>query len=281
MEQTPTTERITFDAAELQLPHHVVQWIANFDYVIVGEFHGSNEIPRLFGNIVSRVAEIRGAAMAGLEFPCADEEFLTAFSSSFDEHELAQISGFRNRSDDGRSSNAMFSLVERLVRTAGVRVFAFDADMTDSSITESERDAAMCANTFFQKRKNPRKTTNDGVPPNAPALILCGNIHSDKREGSFFDPAFRSLAWQLNEHAKANGETCLSISVEFGSGQTWCKTSKDCQPPVTWDFCEDPEEPDAKRGADAYFVRAADVSTNGHDAVIYIPQVTASPPYRD
>ena len=258
MANLPLTERIPIDAAEFKLPHHVLHWIANFDYVLLGEMHGSNEIPRLFGNIVCAVAQLKGVVLTGLEFPASEQENLQAYATSLDESLLASMSGFRNRSDDGRSSKAMFSLIAQLAKTAGVRVFAFDAD---TSADEAERDAIMSANIISKKQSQ-----------SSPTFILCGNIHSDKREGAFFDLAFRSMASHLNKHARANDETCLSILADFGGGQTWSKTSRDSQPPANWSFSDNAHP-------DAYFMRLEDVSANGHDAVIYVPTLTASPPY--
>ncbi|HEY1551246.1 MAG TPA: hypothetical protein VGG28_25630 [Kofleriaceae bacterium] len=111
--------------------------------VIVGELHGTREIPAAFDQL-ARTATCE--LVVGLEIP-RDEP------SWFWTREI----------QDGRSSEAIAMLIESL-RARGVRVVAFDADES----TWDQREHAMAE----------RLLATRAAHPHAALLVLTGNLHA-------------------------------------------------------------------------------------------------------
>ena len=84
-------------------------------YVIFGELHGTTESPALFGDLVCAAAE-KGPVVIALEMPREDQPLLDAYLASRGDASARKTllgSPFWS-SGDGRSSEAMLVLIERL-----------------------------------------------------------------------------------------------------------------------------------------------------------------------
>ena len=89
-------------------------------YVIVGERHGTKEIPAFFGDLVCHVSEL-GPVVVGLEIEAHQQASLEAYLQS-DGGPAARAVLLREdhwRNGDGRASGAMFALIERLRQLRG------------------------------------------------------------------------------------------------------------------------------------------------------------------
>lgn len=140
--------------------------------VIFGEIHGTKEIPRFIGSVVCEVSRL-GPVVLGLEMP-GDDHSLDAFLAS-DGGTMARrtlLSGpfWRRQSQDGRSSLAMFELIDqmRTLRAGGreIEVLPFDAETTG----DTTRDQLM-AMAIAQKRR---------LSPDSRFILLMGNLHARK-----------------------------------------------------------------------------------------------------
>ena len=154
--------------------------------VVVGEVHGTREIPRAFDQL-ARTATCE--LIVGLELP--RDEPLTSFTTPFWTRDV----------QDGRSSEAMAELIESL-QARGVRIIAFDVDGSETV----ERDEAMSEPLIAARREHPR----------AALLVLAGNLHA-RLVGWSQLPGYVWLA----EHLARAIPNVVAINAIHDGGTAW------------------------------------------------------------
>lgn len=156
-------------------------------YFIVGELHGTAEIPVLFGDLVCQAAA-GGPVTVGLEMAAESQAALDAWLTS-DGGPDARAALLRDRFwrfGDGRASEAMLGLLERLrsMKAAGapIRLLAFVPAVAPAA-TQTPYERAMAANWA--------RALADA--PGTRLLVLVGNIHSRVAPFRDFEPAAMHL----------------------------------------------------------------------------------------
>lgn len=94
-------------------------------YVVLGEHHGTSEMPAMAAELVCEAARDGAQVLVALEFPRYEEASLQAFvAGALDGAAMLEHSRFWQRNNDGRASAAMFSMLERLraLRQAGLNI---------------------------------------------------------------------------------------------------------------------------------------------------------------
>ncbi len=158
-------------------------------FVLVGEMHGTNETPAVFGDLVCSASETKRTIIAGLEV--RDQQALNRFMDSKNRETSVKelLSTDEWKGTDGRASSAMLVLLERLrsLKADGLlsRVIAFSASGGSAAQDEEAMSSAFL-----------RASTAN---PDAVVIVLTGNVHASKQElaevgsyrlmGSFLPPA--------------------------------------------------------------------------------------------
>jgi hypothetical protein len=158
-------------------------------FVLVGEMHGTNETPVVFGDLVCSASETKRTIIAGLEV--RDQQALNRFMDSRNRETSVKelLSTDEWKGTDGRASSAMLVLLERLrsLKADGLlsRVIAFSASGGSAAQDEEAMSSALL-----------RASTAN---PDAVVIVLTGNVHASKQElaevgsyrlmGSFLPPA--------------------------------------------------------------------------------------------
>ncbi|MGN2246055.1 hypothetical protein ACFWZ3_05105 [Frateuria sp. GZRR35] len=148
--------------------------------VIVGEVHGSNEVPALVGALVEQAAEERPVRL-GLEMPSAMQATLDSYLRSSggadDRANLLRASFWKGR--DGRSSKAMLQLIDRVraLRAQGtdVDVFAMVPDYPDEQTIKAAGGFALFDDTGMAEHI---RHELDGLAPDGLVIAYMGNYHS-------------------------------------------------------------------------------------------------------
>lgn len=187
-------------------------------FLIVGEMHGTNETPQLIGDLACNLSSSRSVTV-GLEFNAADTSTLSRYlqSNGGDDarRALLRMSVWSQPFADGRGSQAMFALIERLrrFRSAGgkVQIASFQPDDV-GSMDQHYYELAMARNWAR-------------IADNAPddlILLLVGNVHVTKSlpESYPFAPAA--------SHLRAS-ET-ITLRPEPEGGSAWNCQSDGCGP---------------------------------------------------
>jgi len=237
--------------------------------VLVGELHGTSEIPAAFGRLVCRAAAERPGetVLAGLEVLSSSQAAIDAFLASDGGAAAARAllaqEFWKREYQDGRSSKAMFSLLDeiRRLRKAGLRieVLALDTEHYDSP---GDRDATMAASLVEAIEK---------VRP-AQTLVLVGNVHSRTLNGYPWDA--KAAYVPLGALLRARYDDLVALDAKNSGGSAWICTSAAAQD------CGAREQ--GAREMSGPFPRIAmdpaAAPRTGHDGALFIGPVTASPP---
>ncbi len=155
--------------------------------LIVGELHGTAEIPALFGDLVCAAAKL-GPVVVGLEMPEGSQAALDAWlvSDGGGEARAAFLRDGFWRFGDGRASEAMLALLERVrklrLSSRSIRLLAF-VPSAGSTTTQTPYERAMAANW--------RRALD--MVPGSRLLVLVGSVHSRIDRYRDFEPAAMHL----------------------------------------------------------------------------------------
>jgi hypothetical protein len=185
-------------------------------WLFIGEYHGSNETPAAFRDLVcDAIAQGKHVTIA-LERPMSEQaaldNILTAKDLATAQESLLRLPGWKEVLD-GRASEAMLRLLVSLRELRrlqpGLKVVAFDAPYTGTA--PGARDEALG---HALLSLSPAK-------PNDLVLILTGNLHSLQASKRGYDLAAMYLP----------PKEILSLEVTDRGGETWSESTTDgCGP---------------------------------------------------
>lgn len=238
-------------------------------FVLVGEIHGTREIPAVFGDLVCHAAA-RGRGrtiLVGLEIPSSEQAAVDAFLAGEGDAPATLLAQefWRREYQDGRSSQAMLDLLAELrrQRKAGLKVVVrgLDPERYDSA---SGRDAAMAASL----------TEAIAVVRPAQAFVLTGNVHTRTLNGYPWDAnaAYVPLGALLRERY---GEL-IALDVVTSGGSAWTCTSSaaaDCG-------ARDLRNRETTGPAPRISLDPASTPRDGYSGALFAGAVTASSPAR-
>ncbi|MFT3700552.1 MAG: hypothetical protein QM831_45835 [Kofleriaceae bacterium] len=170
--------------------------------MIVGELHGTREIPAAFGTLVAAAKH----PIVGLEISRADQPKLDAYlASNGDAAAKAALLEGRWAYPDGRSSEAMLALIDQL-RVAHVPIVAFD--IADDLDDENVREKTMTEPLLAARRAHPE----------AALFVLTGSFHAA------LAPIGDSNIQRMAQRLKNDIPDLRSLAIDWMSGSTWICT---------------------------------------------------------
>jgi RND family efflux transporter MFP subunit len=220
--------------------------------VLLGELHGTREIPLLAGALACRAAHRGLRVQLGLELPSADAHALQSFLQG-EPAPLLAAPRWTSAEQDGRTSEAMLVLLEQLraLRAQGLQVepFFFDpGPHPDWNV----RDQHMAEAVLARARSDPQ----------ALVLVLTGDLHARTVPGLPWD----SQALPMGVHLRQARPDTVSLLVRHGGGSAWI-----CKPECA--AAQVGGEPEPGRGLSRWPTDA-----RGHDGAYAVDVITASPP---
>jgi hypothetical protein len=246
------------------------QLLAAPSVLLFGEVHGTTELPALFGELVCQVSASR-PVMVGLEVHGSERTRVTTFldSSGGASDRAALLAGpfWTSRYQDGRRSEAMFGLLERLrvLRRAGaaVEVALFDVEEPEYGPDRDERMARNLIDAIAAHR-------GDTV------MAYMGNLHARTAVGAPWNPEARFLGWYL----RGAGVTFKSFDYASPAGTAWVCMMKEGSDreqvcgPGSWG---ESRPPPVGTGITLF----PEPSPKGFDGIFSVTKLTASPPAKD
>lgn len=213
------------DAGIAQAADAVVRQADGHRLLILGELHGTREIPLLVGDVVERLSRTQPVLLA-LEVPAAEQPTLDAAlatrSPAAARRMLLARDWWQTRDmrHDGRRSLDMLDLVERMrrLRQAGrsVHLLAYDVGVDESRPDPSWRDGVMAQ----------RVRAAYAAAPDRRVVMLTGNFHAFLRipEGMTLPAPITTAGMRLADLAPAS----IRIGAERGEGW-FCARKGDCR----------------------------------------------------
>jgi hypothetical protein len=241
--------------------------------VLLGELHGTREIPALVGTLACHAASTAPVVVA-LEVPREEQPALDAYLDSNGDTEareaLTQGTFWRRPYQDGRSSRAVVELVERLRvwrQRDGLPLSVLAYDVPGQG---NARSGALARRLLWGRKRTPEATL----------LVLVGNVQARVVRGVEWDAELRPLGWHLTRE----GLPVKALDARFRGGTAWtCRLTPDGSIPCGEAPAIPPRGMVGERGM-AYqgarpFVQLLDAEgREGYHGVFYVGSLYASPP---
>lgn len=196
------------DAYRTWFSDKLVEQILPVDVVLVGEMHGSSEMPEFALDIAKNHKRAGNKVTLALEIPANYQPIIDVAIKEKSLEKLAGSEFFRSDFPDGRSSFAMALLVKAAAEF-DIGVLCFDR-ATD--VSTPDRDLTMAENIAAFRIAHPEHKL----------VVLAGNYHS-RTEDKVADPAFTPMGYYLSHLAKdaIPREKILNIMARAQRGSYW------------------------------------------------------------
>jgi hypothetical protein len=191
----------------------------NIRWIVLGEMHGTNEMPEIFADAACLTAEVSPTVVA-LELPEIDQPRIDAYLESDGgptaKKAFLEAHIWNSRAKDGRSSEAVFRLFEQLHRWYKVgkvrAVIAFQPVRLKEPSTSAEYERAMAD--LIEKN----------TPKGFRALVLVGNVHARRTKVDFGPEPYLAMAG----HLPSRNTLSLDISSNGVSSAWACRGPGQC-----------------------------------------------------
>lgn len=182
--------------------------------LLFGEKHGTQEIPIFIADVVCLAAMERIPVTLGLEIPYEEQasidRFLSSQGEAADKAQLTEGAFWHPEMQDGRSSAAMFELIEqlRLLQKSGskVRIVAYDSKPGTRS---PERDQIMAQNLTAAITRNRKNLF----------IVLSGNLHTRLTRGNQWNKEYESMGYLLTKSIEKS--RLFSFNAAHEGGEAW------------------------------------------------------------
>ncbi len=239
--------------------------------LLVGEMHGTAQVPELVGRMVCHAADAHNATVIlGLELASDNQQAVDAFlmGDGGDESVVALLEAphFASSTKDGRNSAAMVNLLVslRVWRAAGGRIIVvcFDAP-AGRGTSAAARDEIMASTLLAAHRDRPMSTL----------VVLSGNIHNRTVPGVPWDASFVPMGAHLRQAFPA----LVSLDFRSAGGTFWaCMGS-----PNGESTCGIHQGKGTDRGSNPFVELHGERDERGFDGVLYVGRTSASEPAVD
>ena len=226
--------------------------LAEGHVVVLGEFHGIQQSQRAVEDVLCQALLLSREVVLALEIPEEETERLDAFLAGGGREELLTGDFWRRDYQDGRSSQAMFELIERVraMQTAGRSVSVV---LMDSVSPGADRDNFMAGRVMIAHKRSPQ----------AVVVVLVGNIHARAK---------LSLPRSMAHRLKKAGVPLHTVRLEYGEGTAWaCDIGGG-------ETCGEHHLPSREKGPPRPFEAEEDPSASGFEGRLYLGPMEASPP---
>lgn len=228
--------------------------------IVVGEFHGTVEVPAAFLGVVCEAAQ-RGPVTVGLEMSEADRPLFDQFMASPDEAAARRVLRYgdfgRADRDDGRHSQAMLDMMLGFwrLRAAGHDIALHPFVPLMSRIQQRDQAWRELEMGYAMSRALVAR-------PGARLLILVGDLHARKTPFAPWPEVGLPAAGHLH------GTDTLTLHMAQQGGEIWGCDQDGCgQEKMTGVY-----------DAEARGIILAPISEGAYDGVLAVGPVTASPP---
>lgn len=193
------------------IPEELANQVKPGNVILVGEVHGTREIPAAFSDLVCHAVEQDFPTKIGIEFSSRFTDSLDAFVNTTGSKEalgeLEKLSFWHVKFQDGKRSEAMYEMLEAVRRWnvkdgTDISVFSFDANDWSEDVN---REKQMAKN--IQSQAGPGHVT----------LILTGNLHSRTRQPD----DERGWSKKMGHYLTDFGVESVSVNAMVQGGSKW------------------------------------------------------------
>jgi len=180
-----------------KLSNKIYDEIANFEILMIGEMHGTNEPAKFAYGLCELIAKHEGSVIMAMEIRASH---MNNLSDEMSISELKEVDFFRGKNFDGRNGVAWLDLVYKSIKNDGI-ILKF----IDNHYQSSPRDSSM-----YREIRNIHNKH-----PNTKIVTLTGNVHNS------FTPLFdkeRIGGYLLKDTVNFDSKKIMSINHIFSEG---------------------------------------------------------------
>ena len=230
--------------------------------LLLGEMHGTAESPAFIADLACHAVRVGRPVTVGLEINRAESPRVEAYLASKglpeDRAALVQGSFWSNQPRDGRNSEAMVALLDRLrkLRQQGASLKVELIDPGPGGYKDGpDRDRQIAANLAAAVERSPGDVF----------VSLTGNLHNRIVRGWSNNPDYEWMGYVLRQKY---ADRIVSLNASSTGGTTWACFGEDCGP--------QPMKGRGEAGDPRITLHPRDES--GWDGTYFIGAMTASPP---
>lgn len=180
-----------------KLSNKIYDEIANFEILMIGEMHGTNEPAEFAYGLCELIAKHEGSVIMAMEIRASR---MNNLSDEMSISELKEVNFFRGKNFDGRNGEAWLDLVYK-----GIKNDRIILKFIDNPYPSSPRDSSMYREIRNIHIKN----------PNTKIVTLTGNVHNS------FIPLFDKVrigGYLLKDTVNFDSKKIMSINHVFSEG---------------------------------------------------------------
>jgi len=180
-----------------KLSNKIYDEIANFEILMIGEMHGTNEPAEFAYGLCELIAKHEGNVIMAMEIRAS---LMNNLSDEMSISELKELDFFRGKNFDGRNGIAWLDLVYKGIKNDGI-ILKF----IDNSYQSSTRDSSM-----YREIRNIHNKY-----PNTKIVTLTGNVHNS------FTPLFDKVrigGYLLKDSVNFDSKKIMSINHDYSEG---------------------------------------------------------------
>ena len=180
-----------------KLSNKIYDEIANFEILMIGEMHGTNEPAEFAYGLCKLITEHEDKVIMAMEIRSS---LMNNLSDGMSISELKELDFFRRKNFDGRNGEAWLDLVYKSSQNDKIILNFFD-----NSYPSSPRDSSM-----YLSIKQIRKSN-----PNTKIVTLSGNLHNRLEP---FEGRKMLGCYLMEDSTEFNSNKIASIMHSFGHG---------------------------------------------------------------
>ncbi|PTL81171.1 ChaN family lipoprotein [Vitiosangium sp. GDMCC 1.1324] len=248
--------------------------IENHKLILLGESHGTNEMPDYAFKIIEAMAQKHDVAI-GLEFPTDIQGQIDSFLKTGDEKVLAALDFFQDANyHSGRGSEAMVRLLKNIRTLPRAKVFCFDIPKPQKGqAVSNDRDTKMAMTILDFIKKNPSRTV----------ITFSGNLHSRLTVGTPWDPDSKNMGSEVLRLSKGalSLKNSRNLQFRYDEGAAWQCWPDSNEKIVCGGKTFGPVNTVYRTAVpfERYFLEEPEM-TDGHFNSIFIKRVSASLPWK-
>lgn len=257
-----------FELKELNDISKSASFIGNKKLIMVGETHGTNEVPGFVFQLIKALHQSDKQVQLGLEISDIYQKDINHFLAVGNK-EFLKNSGIFKGQNDGRGSQAIAKLLADVGTLKNVSIFGFDNEegfMADDSafgLRSSKRDSIMAKN-IYQNLKTDFIT-----------IVLIGDFHAQpgiKSKAELQIPG--STTAYFLKYKLGLAEDMLTLKAYANKGDAWNCQEDGCK---VHPYSSGVQIADELKGKDFLYLYGKQ-QESGFDGLIYFDTYTSSPP---
>jgi hypothetical protein len=208
----------------------IVSSISKHKAVLIGELHGTNEIPQAVSGLIRALSKLGKPVILAAEIWHTEQDAVDAYMQTGDLDILRRCSFFNHALQYGVGSSAMVDLIKNVRELPNIEVLCFDPYSNEHEGVSEDAKLSKSQDRDYQMAEILAAEMQES--PDTILVVLTGGLHAATEKVSFSGVDYAPMGYWLSriENSPLKQEEILSVLVKCESGQFWGGCSENGQP---------------------------------------------------